>query len=518
MLGGASRPVKRLLLLNATSHGDTLNEVVQAYRHGGQLAGGTDLAGCIFTKVDEATHPGALLDMAIRHQLKVHYVSSGQKVPEHLMLADSRVLIDSVFQANSPSSLFVPDATEADANRSFTGNPTPVAETEAVSERLRTQCQQLIRALTHNAQELAANAAALAQGQIGFEETRSLWRELSEDQTDVSTLARARMSQICADSQTACSDYVLALTGELPLAAAEGAKTSVLASTLLLSDRDGQLFAVSAPLPTSAGQTGAQPSIWTPEQAFDKPLVHLFAQTPASGLIQQWQASGHLWAASGSAAVRVVDAASGQQTTLAKLAIGLSFSTRRAVMYRKKKAWLSLAEAQVSLRTDHQDGSDDTAKAAVLRCVVRRMVDADSGKPLATSYVLASVGIQAGAEQLAQWPAWRTAADPCFKLLKQALAQLDSAVSANATTALKRRMVAGQAVSTVFRLQGMPDAWADSARQVLAQLAGRALRPDRPVPGTALLEGLGKLFPLLDALETEAGAPTPKTHLAWSQD
>ena len=34
MLCNSHRPVKRLLLLNATSHGDTLNEVVHAYRNG----------------------------------------------------------------------------------------------------------------------------------------------------------------------------------------------------------------------------------------------------------------------------------------------------------------------------------------------------------------------------------------------------------------------------------------------------------------------------------------------------
>ncbi|MGJ7583616.1 flagellar biosynthesis protein FlhF, partial [Variovorax sp. RHLX14] len=96
------RPVKRLLLLNATSHGDTLNEVVHAYRHGNELT------GCIFTKVDEATHPGALIDTVIRHRLPVHYISSGQKVPENLMQADRAQLVDSVFQPRQHSPLFVP--------------------------------------------------------------------------------------------------------------------------------------------------------------------------------------------------------------------------------------------------------------------------------------------------------------------------------------------------------------------------------------------------------------------------
>ena len=105
MLCSSHRPVKRLLLLNATSHGDTLNEVVHAYRHGGA---GNELAGCIFTKVDEATHPGALIDTVIRHRLPVHYISSGQKVPENLMPAERAQLVDSVFQPRRHNALFVP--------------------------------------------------------------------------------------------------------------------------------------------------------------------------------------------------------------------------------------------------------------------------------------------------------------------------------------------------------------------------------------------------------------------------
>jgi flagellar biosynthesis protein FlhF len=60
------------------------NEVVHAYRRGDHAD--ADLAGCIVTKVDEATHPGAVIDTVDTPRLPVHYVSSGQKVPEHLVL------------------------------------------------------------------------------------------------------------------------------------------------------------------------------------------------------------------------------------------------------------------------------------------------------------------------------------------------------------------------------------------------------------------------------------------------
>lgn len=105
MLCGAGRPVQRLLLLNATSHGDTLNEVVQAYQSGPDEA---PLAGCILTKLDEATNLGGVLDTVIRYKLPVHYVSTGQKVPENLYVATRRFLIKSAFCIPRDGSPFVP--------------------------------------------------------------------------------------------------------------------------------------------------------------------------------------------------------------------------------------------------------------------------------------------------------------------------------------------------------------------------------------------------------------------------
>ncbi|MDR3397718.1 MAG: flagellar biosynthesis protein FlhF [Pandoraea sp.] len=107
MLCGAETPVQRLLLLNATSHGDTLNEVVHAYRSA-SAEGGGDLAGCILTKLDETTNLGSVLDTVIRHRLPVHYVSTGQRVPENLHVADRQFLIDTALSAPVTGSPFVP--------------------------------------------------------------------------------------------------------------------------------------------------------------------------------------------------------------------------------------------------------------------------------------------------------------------------------------------------------------------------------------------------------------------------
>jgi flagellar biosynthesis protein FlhF len=502
MLCGASRPVKRLLLLNAASHGDTLNEVVQAYRHGD---GDGDLAGCIFTKVDEATHPGALIDMAIRHQLPVHYVSSGQKVPEHLAPADGRALVDAVFQAGSRSALFVPGEADLGDKPEAAGTEVDTQAAQAVSERLRSQCRQLIQALTHDAQELAANAAALSQGGIGFEETRALWRQLGVPGTadDAQRVSRALASQAVEDSAALCGDYVLAVQGQarLPVRGPREADVQGLAATLLLSDRTGKVFA--APL---QGLTDpARPAGWALQPVLGKTVVHLFACMPEAGLIRQWQHEGRAWAAAGNGMMRIVDLNTGTRGPLAKLAASLEFGAAQPAVYRKKAALMSVAEAPISpLPGPNEMAPGTQPPLPVLRCVVRRIVDAVSGKLLAHSYVLACEDVRAPALRMAQWSIWRSAAEPYFKLLGQGISQLDAADGP------ARKLVTGQACATVFLLQGQQEGWAETARKALAQLAGRTPKAGRSAPGAVLLEGLGKLLVLLDAMDMEGvDAPLP---------
>ncbi len=97
MLTGAGK-VSRLLLLNATSRGDTLDDVIRAYA-------GDDLTGVILTKMDEAMSLAPVLDVAVRHRVDVYYVANGQRVPEDLHLPDRAALLDQALRelpANSP--------------------------------------------------------------------------------------------------------------------------------------------------------------------------------------------------------------------------------------------------------------------------------------------------------------------------------------------------------------------------------------------------------------------------------
>ncbi len=89
MLAGCD--VQRLLLMSSTSRGDTLDDVVRAYA-------GDNLAGCILTKIDEAASLATALDVMMRHGLRLHYVSNGQRVPEDLHLPNRGYLLHRAFK------------------------------------------------------------------------------------------------------------------------------------------------------------------------------------------------------------------------------------------------------------------------------------------------------------------------------------------------------------------------------------------------------------------------------------
>lgn len=105
MLTGAGK-LSRLLLLNSTCRGDTLDDVIRAY-------GGDDMAGVILSKMDEAMSLAPVVDVAIRHQLDVFYVANGQRVPEDLHLPDREALVGQALRELPAASPFRLDPLEA---------------------------------------------------------------------------------------------------------------------------------------------------------------------------------------------------------------------------------------------------------------------------------------------------------------------------------------------------------------------------------------------------------------------
>jgi flagellar biosynthesis protein FlhF len=91
--------VSTLLLLAANAQTGTLDDVARRYRN-------THLAGCILTKLDEAMNLGGCLDVAIRHKLRLHFLTNGQRVPEDLHRANVSYLVDRAFRAETQNSAF----------------------------------------------------------------------------------------------------------------------------------------------------------------------------------------------------------------------------------------------------------------------------------------------------------------------------------------------------------------------------------------------------------------------------
>lgn len=80
------RSIQRLLVVNAAAQGETIDDVLQAYR-------GAECRGVVLSKLDEAVKLAPALDALLRQRLKVLAVANGQRVPEdwHRLSANALV-------------------------------------------------------------------------------------------------------------------------------------------------------------------------------------------------------------------------------------------------------------------------------------------------------------------------------------------------------------------------------------------------------------------------------------------
>lgn len=107
--------VQRLLVLNSTSGGDTLEDVVRMYHS-------NKVIGCIATKLDEAANLGAVLDVVVRHRLVMYFMANGQRVPEDLHLVNIDILLHRAFKPAEEKTPFTLEALEFPAIMADTGS------------------------------------------------------------------------------------------------------------------------------------------------------------------------------------------------------------------------------------------------------------------------------------------------------------------------------------------------------------------------------------------------------------
>lgn len=84
--------IKRVLVLNAGAHGDTLEDMAIAFKLGGTRQ-------AIVSKLDEAAKLGPVLDTLMRHAFTVRGIGNGQRVPEDWKVGDARGLVRASMQA-----------------------------------------------------------------------------------------------------------------------------------------------------------------------------------------------------------------------------------------------------------------------------------------------------------------------------------------------------------------------------------------------------------------------------------
>ena len=94
-LAGRGIKAKNYLVLAATSQSQVLKAAYHSYKQCG-------LAGCILTKLDEATSLGEVLGLAISQRLPVAYVADGPRIPDDLQSPRSHQLVSRAVSLQVP--------------------------------------------------------------------------------------------------------------------------------------------------------------------------------------------------------------------------------------------------------------------------------------------------------------------------------------------------------------------------------------------------------------------------------
>ena len=78
--------IENYLVLSATGQMNLQDDVIRAFSQ-------VKLQGCMLTKIDEAASLGEIISVLIQHELPLHFVCDGQKVPDDLHQARGQLLV-----------------------------------------------------------------------------------------------------------------------------------------------------------------------------------------------------------------------------------------------------------------------------------------------------------------------------------------------------------------------------------------------------------------------------------------
>ncbi|RXN93449.1 flagellar biosynthesis protein FlhF [Achromobacter aloeverae] len=504
MLNNAGRPVQRLLVLNAASQGDTLDEVAQAYRN----VGSQPLRGCIITKVDEAAHYAAALDTAIRHRLPIHYVSRGQRVPEHMELPVAAELVDGAFACLKRPALYAPSESDLaalwSASREAAGGE--LADPVRRRQLLAAAVAQPVGKRADDEEEMDAALAwmntdpACVQARLGWREfggarplpTEALWSKPLE-------MARSEFS-------ATCQRHLLAIHGKAPLRG-DGLPSGQLHAALLMSDRGAALSAPAHQLVlqhgavttyAAAGAAQGNPADalaarvqWLGDALPHLPVVHVI-DAGTSALWSALSEQGHAWVSRCTGALRVVQDETptilqAVAKTLGYVPVGQAGDMPGLTLMKDDKPVvlrLWAAGSEVSLAARGSDG-------APLRLVCAKLID-PAGKVVSVLYGLTNVSVvQADAAAVARWLVLNEQAKSAFRYMVHAWQPLAGAGTGD--DALQRQaLMAGQLGAACWQLAHAANA------AVMRRLLQNLMGPERKLPARLVPPALLRFFAMVE--------------------
>lgn len=493
MLDAAGRSVQRLVVLNAASQGDTLEEVLNAFSVRAE-SGETQstLRGCIITKVDESTHIGSVLDAVIRHGVPIHYVSGGQRVPEDLTLPDAMDLVERALAkvGQEKSGLYAP--AEADL-AALMGNVQAAAENgpggPGTEERQRVLHWLMAQGQPEQqGQEGAEAAYQAALNWIAYDRASRLARESWRDQVylpgdgrvSVASLAQLWLKTARDAYTSVCENYMLALHGRVSLAA--NVPVTTLAGALMMSDT-GQVMTTPAqqllmpygsfsacephdmPVALDVNDAFRQRVAWLQQGVAHMPTVHVFDRVPQTQMEAldmphlKW-----LMLVAGSLKLQTAQGAVSSVRELADHLAYVPLRRRPDGMAELRAApagrlgsgdILLIGQARVNwlqaAPVEGEVGHVSDVTPAELRLVVIRSLNPETGQVMNQWFGLSNMPeIKVSADMLAVWMMQYEHARVCFKYMAQAWPLLDGVGNEDAW--LQRAMLAGQLGAATWQL------------------------------------------------------------------
>jgi len=502
MLCNAGKPVRRLLVLNAACQGDTLDEVAHAYRNGV----GEDVAGCIITKLDEATRLGAALDTAIRHRLPIHYVSVGQKVPEHMELARADALIDRTFSmVERARALYTPS--EADLASLLPSSRD--AESGDPARRRQLLASAILRpqggAGSIEAAQNLDDTIAWLESDAACVQARASWREYVGGGGSLAALGEEPLAMVRREFSASCNRHLLAVHGKAGMKG-EGLPGGTLLSTLLMSDRGAALAAPAQQLALSHGTLSsfapaepAQPDAalalearvgWLGGKLERLPVVHLL-EAGTSAIWPSLNGRGVSWVARSAGGQRVIqDECPTNLNAVGKsvgyLPVGQPGDMPGLFIVKNGKRvplalWASGTEVSLPGR----------GESAPVRLVCARLIDTVSGEVAGQLFGMTNLPASlADAGTVARWLVLQDEAKAGFRYMANAWQALPAVDGAHALA--RQALIAGQMGAACWQL-----AHTAAAEVVRGPLSG-IMGTDRKLSGRVLPVALLKMYAMLE--------------------